>query len=89
MAFADGELPEDGGQRRRQRRKGEAGRRDETEVNPMELLKERELVAKKVHECPVPKPGGVIGEVLGFGRREKEAPPPKVQVERRKVERPE
>lgn len=27
---------------------------------------ERAIMRKKAHECPVPKPPGIIGRVLGF-----------------------
>ncbi len=49
---------------------------------------ERKELATKARECPVPKPGGIIGEVLGFGKREiRDATRPEVRVERRRGER--
>lgn len=36
---------------------------------------EGKMLARKAHECPVPKPGGVIGEVLGFRREDRDAAP--------------
>jgi cytochrome c oxidase assembly factor 2 len=34
-----------------------------------EMKEEAERMAKIRRECPVPKPGGVIGEILGFKSR--------------------
>ena len=31
-----------------------------------ELAVEEELLNRKAHECPVPKPKGVVGRVFGF-----------------------
>lgn len=69
IEFADVEMTE-GGQRRRRRRKPT---RDES----IEMRKEKSetsgtadeeaLLARKAHQCPVPKPTGLIGQVLGFG----------------------
>lgn len=70
VEFADVEVGEDGTRRRRRKRKtdgdGEAdatGQKDER----VEVLSERDILVRKAHECPVPKPGGRIGRVLGFG----------------------
>lgn len=35
----------------------------------LQLEEEAERLAKTGRECPVPKPGGVIGELLGFPSR--------------------
>ncbi len=80
--FADSdnwEYSEDGTGRRRRRRRRRERRIQEQEAEVAgggsgadagtEGVGEREEMAarrKKAHECPVPKPGGVIGEVLGF-----------------------
>lgn len=45
-----------------------------------ELLDEGAAMARKARECPVPKPGGVIGEVLGFKKTDEGNRPP-VRVE--------
>lgn len=37
-------------------------------------------MVRKARECPVPKPGGLIGEVLGFKKTEEGNTPP-VRVE--------
>ena len=31
-------------------------------------LDEGTVLARKAHECPVPRPGGILGKVLGFRR---------------------
>lgn len=40
---------------------------------------EKAMMRKKAHECPVPKPPGIIGRVLGFeggeGEQERSRPP--------------
>lgn len=53
---------------------------DAEEEDMQEMIEERKLLLKKAHECPVPKPSGLVGEVLGFqksqkGRREARSPP--------------
>lgn len=78
VAFADTEISNDG-QRRRIRR-ADGGLDVEEEDYMQEMIEERKLLVKKAHECPVPKPSGVVGEVLGFqrsqkGRREAGSPP--------------
>jgi len=37
--------------------------------------------SKKTRECPVPKPGGLLGQVMGFKESEHQKPP-QVVVER-------
>jgi cytochrome c oxidase assembly factor 2 len=68
VAYADGEMPA-GGQRRKRRRKSEAAEQKdgivEFETNgggTGESVGSR----KARRECPIPKPGGVVGELLGF-----------------------
>lgn len=97
VEFADAEIEysEDGRRRRRRRKPREhvadVSGGDESfggiEAGPLER-EEMELRRKKAHECPVPKPGGVIGEVLGFKRGRGEARPSveTVQLDRRKNE---
>lgn len=86
VEFADAEFEysEDGRRRRRRRRPPEpvadVSGGDESfggveEEEALDARDEMELRRKKAHECPVPKPGGVIGEVLGFRKaREEERP---------------
>ncbi|KAL8652117.1 MAG: hypothetical protein Q9226_004401 [Calogaya cf. arnoldii] len=90
--FADYEITEDGKQRRRRRPSSkvsetENGAVHQTNVVTQEQVmaeKEQEALRKKAHECPVPKPGGRIGEMLGFPKKEQEVSrPAKIQVERR------
>ena len=57
--FADSD-PAKSGRRRRVRRRVEAPNSTEEESS------ESEMMVKKAHECPVPKPKGIIGRVLGF-----------------------
>ena len=75
--FADVEVGEDGRRRRRRRRKlrpesdgtvdalGEKG-------DIVDAVSENEIMAKRAHQCPVPKPGGRIGQVLGFSEKKKD-----------------
>lgn len=35
-------------------------------------------VGRPARECPVPKPGGLVGQIMGFEQREKERPVPVV-----------
>lgn len=47
---------------------------------------------RRRRECPVPKPGGLVGQVLGFKKEDGGAMPPIVKVEplrRRKIEKSE
>lgn len=69
--FSDVEITEDG--RRRRRRRIELGAVGDSRVDESrevdadtEAMEEGKFLVKKAHECPVPKPGGLIGQVLGF-----------------------
>lgn len=71
FADSDYEIMEDG--RRRRRRRTTEGPVDEdsgTEIvkeMPLHISEEEKaMMRKKAHECPVPKPPGIIGRVLGF-----------------------
>ena len=77
IEFADAEMTEDGRRRRRKRKatneenisvKGE-------QMDAMDMTAEQAIVARKAHQCPVPKPTGLIGQVLGFGgdKRDRES----------------
>lgn len=93
LAFAEGEqisISEEGRRRRRRRRrKDDQGQEDSiSEEESVTLLDQRQESIKKARECPVPKPMGIIGSLLGSGKGEEEAAiPPKVRVETRKAER--
>jgi cytochrome c oxidase assembly factor 2 len=45
---------------------------DEEVSTFLQLEKEAETMAKVGRECPVPKPGGIVGQILGFTDRGKE-----------------
>ena len=93
VKFADGdfEVTEDG--KRRKRRPANA-------LNPLDSSGEGEIASspevseeekitmrKKSHECPVPKPRGFIGEVLGFRKEETAEKLPRPRIETTKVPR--
>ena len=68
---------EDGRRRRRRRTTDDpidessgAGREVQTPLYISEEEKDR--MRKKAHECPVPKPPGVIGRILGFNVEDRE-----------------
>lgn len=83
--FADGQMPEfdaDGNRirRRRTRKPEEAISKDSTATATNE---EREVMGKKkTRECPMPRPGGVVGQVLGFlpGQSTEAQPRPSVRI---------
>ena len=74
------------GRRRRRRRTTDApidesfGAEREAQTSLYISEKEKDRMRKKAHECPVPKPPGVIGRILGFNveDREEERPRPRV-----------
>lgn len=45
---------------------------DEELVKFRQMEEEADRMAKVGRECPVPKPGGLVGEILGFKQREKD-----------------
>ncbi|KUJ16205.1 uncharacterized protein LY89DRAFT_545105, partial [Mollisia scopiformis] len=61
VAYADDGTPQNGKRRRRRKcsEKEESG--DEVEAGG-----EEHRVRKSKRECPVPKPGGIVGKILGF-----------------------
>lgn len=88
LADADFEVMEDG-RRRRRRRVGagveghEKNTLGETSIQEQQKGEEEDegLKRKNPHECPVPKPGGIIGEVLGFKHQVGEkVPRPRVET---------
>lgn len=93
IAFAEGEqIPtsEDGRrQMRRRRRKEDQGQEVSiSEEESGKLLDQRKESVKKARECPIPKPMGIIGSLLGSRKGEEDAAMPlKVRVETRKAER--
>ncbi|KNG51626.1 hypothetical protein TW65_91122 [Stemphylium lycopersici] len=73
--LADSADPTGENRRRRRRRipEGEAGEDAMSEERRRRQLIAERLAAKR--ECPVPKPGGLIGQVLGVNDEEKEEQP--------------
>jgi len=73
IAFADGECP-DGTRRRRRRSRVEKEQQDsrERDQSANESRSEESsddeaiTVKPKGGVCPIPKPGGIVGEILGF-----------------------
>jgi len=90
VKFADSEveIAEDG-KRRRMRRPVITPDGDdpdgEAETMPSRSMseEEKELMRKKSHECPVPKPRGLVGGVLGFKKEEtaEKLPSPRIETE--------
>ena len=68
VVYADGEMVDASGKRRRRRKPQNAETQDGiARFENMDSSDEaRAMNAKR--ECPVPKPGGVVGELLGFKR---------------------
>lgn len=81
VAFADGEMnPTDGsvGKRRRRRKPEITEISSETRDGIVQFgssATEEELprAARTRRECPVPKPGGVVGELLNFRKKKEES----------------
>ena len=68
---------EDGRRRRRRRTTDDlidenSGAEREARMPLYISEKEKERMRKKAHECPVPKPPGVIGRILGFNVEDRE-----------------
>ncbi|KAK3061924.1 hypothetical protein LTS18_005172 [Coniosporium uncinatum] len=83
-AYTEGEFPDpnDPTKRRRRRRKVPS----EPEVEASEDVAESMTLDKRKRECPVPKPSGLIGQVLGFDQAEKvERPVVRVEALPRKT----
>jgi cytochrome c oxidase assembly factor 2 len=80
--FSDGEVGKDGRPKRRQRKvdieKDANTRVREAREDGMMAAEETNLLKRRAHECPVPKPGGLIGQVLGFREEERKS---KVRIE--------
>lgn len=79
MAYADGEVAADGTVKRRRRRKSpnadelakedrsEATQLDTASLNEVEGIGEQQSGGRRSRrECPIPKPTGRVGELLGF-----------------------
>lgn len=73
MADTDSTGEHNGDRRRRRKRidsNGLVDEEDDVEGASIGLAKESERLKKQGHECPVPKPGGLAGQVLGFGKKD-------------------
>ncbi|KUI56899.1 hypothetical protein VP1G_04209 [Cytospora mali] len=71
VTYADGEIIEDENGRRRRRRRPQAQEAEAKDgVVQLHSVTQADLIEQQVkrgrHECPVPKPGGKLGELLGF-----------------------
>jgi cytochrome c oxidase assembly factor 2 len=78
IAYADGEMTADGTIKRRRRRKSAnaegLAKEDSNEVNQLETASldgadgtdEQASGKRSRRECPIPKPSGKVGELLGF-----------------------
>ncbi|ROW05304.1 hypothetical protein VSDG_00114 [Cytospora chrysosperma] len=69
VTYADGEIIEDENGRRRRRRRPQVQAHNPGVVQ-LDNVTQEDLVEQQGkrgrHECPVPKPGGKLGELLGF-----------------------
>lgn len=71
FADSDFEIMEDGRRKRRRRTTedfiDESSEADREKQIPLHISEEEKvMMRKKAHECPVPKPPGIIGRVLGL-----------------------
>lgn len=78
-------MTEDGKRRRRRRpalATKDISQNGDGESTVMGLSdEERDIMRKKSHECPVPKPRGRLGEVLGFKKEGTEKlPRPRIET---------
>lgn len=64
------------GQPMRRRRRRQVAETSGSESDGLEQMAEDSMMIenKKKRECPVPKPGGIVGQVMGFKEREHEEP---------------
>lgn len=90
--FAEGKVNQDDRQRRRRKSSTivdeDKSRHVPQKANAVqeEVMadEQRDAMRKKAHECPVPKPTGRVGELLGFAKTpEHSTKPIKVHVEPR------
>lgn len=78
------------GRRRRRRRSSESSTEevsglDDSKRIPLHISEEEKaLMRKKAHECPVPKPPGIIGRLLGFKSEDsgEEQPRPRIVTQK-------
>lgn len=91
FADSDFEITEDGKRRRRRpaggSKENHGGAKGDL-VSPVISEEEKLAMRRKSHECPVPKPKGIIGQVLGFKKEETAKKAPKPRIETINVSRP-
>lgn len=85
FADAEFEIAEDG-RRRRRRRSSDAsvnGKLDGPSAGDEshETMQEDSVIRRGSHGCPMPKPRGLLGEVLGFKKEGTDEKPPRPRVE--------
>ena len=74
------------GRRRRRRPTSQASVEEDTRTDsrnqiPLQISEEEKVfMRKKAHECPVPKPPGIIGRLLGFKSEDSTEEEPRPQV---------
>ncbi|KAJ9644619.1 hypothetical protein H2199_003582 [Coniosporium tulheliwenetii] len=94
--YADGDMPEldPSGRRRRRRRKVVEGDTAMAGAHPLaseapvveepkaadSALDEEGWERRRARECPVPKPGGLIGQVFGFQQDERQRPVVRIDI---------
>jgi len=73
LVRADGEMPDGTPRKRRRRKIVESGdgqavilKGAQAEEGRVEELESEQQMPLPKRECPVPKPGGMVGEILGF-----------------------
>jgi len=72
--FADTiEMP-DGTIKRRRRRRQEESTNPEDGAGEVAVMVAADGDARPKRECPVPKPGGLVGQIMGFEQKERQGP---------------
>lgn len=73
VTYADGELSDPNGKRRRRRKPQPIQESSEGIVQFNNITQDDvEAGRRSKRECPVPKPGGVVGDLLGFSKAKDE-----------------
>ncbi|KZF23315.1 putative alpha-1,3-mannosyltransferase [Xylona heveae TC161] len=91
-SFADGEMNVNGQKRRRRKSMSPADENTQSEPSSSDNLDgnmEAVSFQPRGRECPVPKPRGLVGEILGFKSTGKETSLPPVEITSRRVSRSE
>jgi cytochrome c oxidase assembly factor 2 len=84
-AFADGPIPGDEQQQKRRRRRRKASEETETSTGgeeQVDALAHMQMESGRKRECPVPKPGGLVGQIMGFPARKEEGGAAVVRIEK-------